>query len=270
MFSKNEQKFICQSCGSCCSKIRGRLSKEEREFLKEYAYGKMPLIQLIPLEKTSFPLWDWEAKRFREYERELNIDAKIKPSRAVYDLNTNKAIIVTYYMDYDSCPFLKDKRCQIYDKKRAYICKLFPMQRSPFLNIQEEAKPNEIVINCPGSAGFIEKIPYKFKDMVKALHEALGDTFLNSVENDFITEWVNKTIVDICKKYNIVRPAVNYPYNNLLKRIDASEKIDFTEFLVENKIYTKEEMDELIRRFDNCDNAKEKMKEFLNNKIPLV
>ena len=87
-------RFICQQCGECCAHIRGGIIKEDETFLREHAYGKMPLIQLIPLEKMSFPLWDWEAKRFREWEQDINVDAKIQPSRAILDLNENKAIII--------------------------------------------------------------------------------------------------------------------------------------------------------------------------------
>ena len=89
------------------------MPKEDGEFIKEMAYGKLPLVQLIPVENMSFPLWDWEAKRFKKYQDEVNIDAKIFPSRGILDLNSNKAIIVTYFMDSDACPFLEEKKCLI-------------------------------------------------------------------------------------------------------------------------------------------------------------
>ena len=50
-------------------------------------------------------------------ERNINVDAKIQPSRAILDLNENKAIIITYFMDYDSCPFLKNKKCLLISVK---------------------------------------------------------------------------------------------------------------------------------------------------------
>ena len=128
-------KFKCRQCGECCAHIRGRIAHKDRKFLREYAYGKMPLVQLTELDRASFPLWDWEAKRFKKWQKEANIDGKIKPSRAVFDLNENKTIIVTYFMDSDRCPFLlKDNKCALYKYERSYICRLFPFQRSPFLN----------------------------------------------------------------------------------------------------------------------------------------
>lgn len=259
----NIPKFTCQQCGQCCSKIRGKLSKEDYEFLKEFAYGKMPLIQLIPLEQTSFPLWDWEAKRFKEWQKEVNVDANIKPSRAIFDLNTETTIIATYFMDYDRCPFLiDDGKCKIYHTKRAYICRLFPFQRTPFLELDDN-DPKSMFGTCPAVTDIISKMPKDKPGMIKAMHESFGDNFLDSVQNDLITAWLNQTIIDICKKYKIIRPAVNYPYDKLLKRIENSKKIDLTDFLVEKNIYSDEKMKRLIKRFDNNEDAKDKIREFL-------
>ena len=43
---------------------------------------------------------------------------------------------------------------------------------------------------------------------------------------------MNKLIIELIKSKKI-RPAMNYPYDKLLKRIENSEKVDFTDFLVE-------------------------------------
>ncbi|MBS3097283.1 YkgJ family cysteine cluster protein [Candidatus Woesearchaeota archaeon] len=252
-------RFICQQCGECCAHIRGGIIKEDETFLREHAYGKMPLIQLIPLEKMSFPLWDWEAKRFREWEQDINVDAKIQPSRAILDLNENKAIIITYFMDYDSCPFLKNKKCLIYNKRRAYVCRLFPFQRTPFLNIGEMTK--DFLGTCPAIEDL--KIPDGIKEQVKLFNKYFQDgSFLNAVQNDIVTEWINKTIVGLVKN-KIIRSAMNYPYGFLLKRIERAEKIDLTDYLISKRLYKKDEMTELISRFDGNIDAKERIKGFL-------
>ncbi len=254
-------KFKCLQCGECCSHIRGMISQEDKGFLKEYAYGKMPLIQLQPVEKISFPLWDWEAKRFMEWQKD--VDGKIKESRAVFDLNTNKAIIVTYFMDSDACPFLRDKKCVLYDKKRAYICRLFPFNKGPFLETGESSK-EDFFGSCCGMEKIYDKLPENFTEMIRALNAAMPDELLNVVQHDIITEWVNRTIVDMVKTRKI-RAAVNYPYELLLRRIGNAEKIDLTDFLVESGVYTKEEMDNKIKRFDNNEDAKDKINEFLES-----
>ena len=87
-------KFKCNACGSCCSHIRGIIPKEDREFIKEHAFGKLPVVQLVPVERMTFPLWDWEAKRFMDWQNDANVDARIKPLRTIMDLNSKKVIVV--------------------------------------------------------------------------------------------------------------------------------------------------------------------------------
>ncbi len=256
------KKFRCRRCGKCCSHIRSQ-NTEDEDFLREYAYGKLPLIQLLPVDKTSFPLWDFEAKRFKMWQRDVNIDAKIEPSRAIFDLKRNKSIIVTYYMDYDACPFLKDGLCLIYDKKRAFICRSFPFNKGPFLNIGEEIEKEKFFGSCPALKEILPSLDDKDKiKFVKQLYETFGEEFLNIVEFDYLQEWTNRMIIKLIKE-RVIRPAIGYPYKYLLKRIKNSEKIDFTDFLIEEKIKTKQEINELIERLDNNTDAKEKIKNFL-------
>ncbi len=256
-------KFQCIQCGQCCSHIRGMISEEEKEFLKENAYGKLPLVQLFPIERMSFPLFDFEAKRFKEWQKEVDIDAKILPSRVILDLNSNKSIIVTYYMDYDSCPFLKNNKCLIYDKKRAFICRLFPFNKGPFLNTGENLKKEEMFGSCPSMKDIIPKLKdNNKKELVTQLHDAFGEDFLDIIEYDYLTEWINRLIITLMKSKEI-KPAMNYPYNFLLKRINNSEKVDLMDFLKEKGIKSTDEIERLIKRFDNNIDAKEKLEGFL-------
>ncbi len=239
------------------------ISEDEKKFLKKYAYGKLPLIQLFPIERMSFPLFDFEAKRFKEWEKEVNINAKIMPSRVVFDLNSNKSIIVTYYMDYDSCPFLKDNKCLVYNKKRAFICRLFPFNKGPFLKTGEELKKEDMFGSCPAIKDILQKLEDKNrKKLVKQLYAAFGEDFLNIIEYDYLTEWINKLVIDLIKE-NKIKPAMNYPHKYLLRRIINSEKVDLTDFLIEQSIKTKQDVENLINRFNSNVDAKEKLKEFL-------
>ena len=240
------------------------ISSEDKDFLKEYAYGKMPLVQMQPVEKISFPLWGWEAKRFKEWQGKVDVDCKIKPSRVVFDLNSNKAVVAAYFMDSDTCPFLADKKCLIYDKKRAYVCRLFPFNKGPFLEAGDGFSRKGMFGSCSALDKIYNEIPEELNEMVEFLNEAMPEEFVNVVQNDIIAEWVNKTIVGLVKTKKI-RPAMNYPYEFLLKRVNNSEKVDLTDFLVEINAYTREEMDNLIKRFDNNEDAKEKIKEFLKD-----
>ena len=258
-----EKTFQCGQCGSCCSHIRGMMPSKDREFMEKMAYGKLPLVQLVPIEKMSFPLWDWEAKRFMKWQREVDVDAKIESSRGILDLNTNKAIIVTYFMDSDACPFLKDGKCSVYYTKRAYVCRLFPFNRGPFLDIGDKLNKNNMFGTCGALDTLMPLIPDKYEDMVKFLSKAFPDkSFENAVQFDYITEWVNKTIVDLIRN-KMIRPAINYPYGLFLKRFKNAEKIDFTDFLIESGYIDNKE--DLINRFDENIDAKEKIREFIEN-----
>jgi len=256
-----EKRFQCNQCGTCCSHIRGMMPREDKEFIRKMAYGKLPLVQLIPIEKMSFPLWDWEAKRFMGWQKEADVDGKIMPSRGILDLDSNKAIIVTYYMDSDACPFLKEKKCSIYYTKRAYICRLFPFQRGPFLKTGQEPNKSNMFGTCGGMDPLMPIIPENYEDMVKFLSKAFPDgSFENAVQFDYITEWVNKTIIDLMRK-KMLRPAMNYPYELFLKRFENAEKVDFTDFL-ESTGYI-EDKDELIKKFDDNMDAKNIIESFL-------
>jgi len=257
-------KFQCNACGSCCSHIRGIVPKEDREFIQQYAFGKLPVVQLVPVEQMTFPLWDWEAKRFAEWQDELNVDAGIKPLRAILDLNSNKAIILTYFMDSetDACPFLMDGKCSIYHTKRAYVCRLFPFNRSPFTN-QDGIKLKENLFGeCGAMEHILPQVPNDFERMIKFLNEAFPDgSFLNAVQNDIVVEWANKTIIDLMKE-KIIKPVMNQPYNFLLRRIGNADKIDFTDFLAESGYLIENKIQELIKRFDGNTDAAEKISQF--------
>ena len=259
-------KFKCNACGSCCSHIRGIVPKEDQEFLKQHAFGKMPVVQLVPVEQMTFPLWDWEAKRFMQWQHDVNVDARIKPLRVIMDLKSNKSIILTYFMDgiTDACPFLKNNKCSVYHTKRAYVCRLFPFNRGPFLNQEGMHLKEGIFGECGAMEHILPQVPGDFSEMIKFLNEAFPDgSFLNAVQNDIVIEWANKTIIDLIKK-KIIKPAMNYPYNFLLKRIINSEKIDFTDFLVEIGYLTQKQKQDLIGRFDDNVDANDKISQFLN------
>lgn len=259
-------KFKCNACGACCSHIRGIIPKEDREFLREHVFGRMPVVQIVPVEQMTFPLWDWEAKRFLEWQKEVNVDARVKPLRVILDLNSNKAIILTYFMDSeaDACPFLKDNKCSIYHTKRAYVCRLFPFNRGPFIEQAGMRLKESLFGECGAMEHILPQVPDDFGKMVKFLSEAFPDgSFLNAVQNDIVVEWANKTIVDLMRK-KIIKPLMNQPYKFLLKRIMNAEKIGFTDFLVEVGYLTPEEKKDLINRFDNNTDAVEKISHYIS------
>ena len=113
--------------------------------------------------------------------------------------------------------------------------------------------------SCPAIKDILENMPDDFNQKIRYLNKALPYELLNIVQHDLIAEWVNKTIIELMKSKKL-RPAMNYPYNFLLKRINNAEKIDFTDFLEGIGSIEKER---LIKRFDNNLDAKERLREYL-------
>ena len=259
-------KFQCNACGSCCSHIRGIIPKEDREFLKGHVFGKLPVIQLVPVEQMTFPLWDWEAKRFKEWQNEVGVDARVKPLRAIMDLKSDKAIILTYFMDSitDACPFLKNNKCSIYHTKRAYVCRLFPFNRGPFLANEGMALKEGMFGECGAMEHILPLVPHDFNEMIKFLSAAFPDgSFLNAVQNDIVIEWANKTVIDLMRK-RIIKPAMNQSYKAVFQKIMHAEHIDFTDFLVQSGYLEGTQIQNLINHFDNNENAREKIAQFVN------
>ena len=94
--------------------------------------------------------------------------------------------------------------------------------------------------------------------LIKKLYDSFGDVFLAAVQHDLITEWENKLIIDLMKK-DLIKPAINYPYEFLLKRINNSEHIDLMDFLIEIKYKTKQEIDNLLDKFESYEEAKQRL-----------
>ena len=164
-------------------------------------------------------------------------------------------------MNAKSCPFLtQEGKCSIYQTKRAFVCNLFPFNRSPFLAIgQDDAK---FFGKCGRLAPILPHLQYEDKDLlIRQLYHSFGKSFLAAVQHDYVTEWANKVTIDLMKK-KIIRPAMNYPYDLLKKRREHARKINFMEFLVECGYCTKEEMEATILRFENYDDGREKMEAY--------
>ena len=96
-------------------------------------------------------------------------------------------------------------------------------------------KVEDMFGSCPSLKEIVLNL--KQDNLVNQLIGSFGDDFLNIVEYDYLAEWVNRTIVSLTKEKRI-KPAMGYPYKYLLKRIDASQKIDFLDFLIKEGIKT--------------------------------
>ncbi len=114
-----------------------------------------------------------------------------------------------------------------------------------------------------GECGAMEKIlpvvPDKLSELVPFLEKSFPNgEFLNAVQNDLIVEWTNKTIIELMKK-KMLKPLFNALYSEIKAKIDAAEKVDFTQFLVECGYWTEEQKDAMIEGFDGNEGAMERI-----------
>ena len=237
------------------------MQPEDRDFLKENLFGKMPIVQLVPIERMAFPVWDFQAKVLKEKAKELGIEDKIKPLQVIFDQKSKKSIVILYFKDDDFCPFLDEKNlCRVH-KYRSFICKQFPIQK---LNLEDEkdiiglgdcnALPKDFLKNLEGK---------NFKEKIRFLYDYFGEAFLAMMQYNIVYSWMNMVVIDMIKK-GVIQPLFNVRYNVLLKKIEKYPKVDLTDFLVEKGIYSKEEMGKLIERFNNLEDAKEELSKNLN------
>jgi len=234
----DELKFNCKQCGNCCKTIRKRqqyVEEEEKEFIKNYFYGKLPIIQLEPPEKMTIQIWPWEARKIIAAAKQKGTELCIKPLRAVFDLEKEESIITTYFLDSDECTLLgTDNKCRVYDE-RPLSCRQFPLQ-----NAAEFAE-------CPGTNNINVKTA-QILGSYEGLLNYFGDSFKSAEKNDNLVLWQNTIMMNLMKAKKI-RPARNYPYPFLLKRIQQSQEkgkiIDFDEFLVREGLAKKEELEKI-------------------------
>ncbi len=105
-------KFECKQCGKCCSIIKN----------SEKSIGGLPL-------------FEWEKEELERLASEKGIKLEIGPTDLVFDKKSNSYICINFSLKQEPCPFLKDNKCSIYEK-RPLICRYFPLAESP-LSLKE-------------------------------------------------------------------------------------------------------------------------------------
>jgi Fe-S-cluster containining protein len=92
--------FKCKGCGDCC-----------RNFGEK---GKC------------IPLFDFEVERLKEIAARKNIKIEFKPRKYLLEENSGIIFVYLYGLNHNVCPFLKEKKCSIY-QERPIICRQFPI-----------------------------------------------------------------------------------------------------------------------------------------------
>jgi hypothetical protein len=129
--------------------------------------------------------------------------------------------------------------------------------------MDEPISKNNMFGSCPQITPILNELDDKQQStFVRQLYESFGESFLAVVQSDIMAEWINSKIVFIMKN-RLIRPAMKLSYDELLEKIQNSKKVDFTDFIVDNAMISKGDMENMIKRAETFEDAKEKIRPFL-------
>jgi len=235
--------FDCCRCGRCCTNIR-TLSKEAKE---------QKLVFCVPEnDKIGLPLWPWEADAIRKIAGERGIETKIEPLQFFYDKKSERAVIISWHLNHDSCVFYKPDECTIYEK-RPHVCRMFPLIGSGIFEFDFGRRPEFSKTVCNADFGQKTYEARSQKEFIENMDTYYGYGFKVAVQNDMINYYIVKKIKQFTEKGSI--DTLMQPRELALKMFNKSEKISFLKLLEENRIDTKI----LIENFRSLKDAEKKI-----------
>ena len=235
--------FDCCRCGRCCTNLR-TLSMES---------GNQKLIFRVPEnDKIGLPLWQWEADNIRKIVGEQGIEVNIEPLQFFYDMKSEKAVIISWHLNHDSCVFYKPGECTIYEK-RPHVCRMFPLISSGIFEFDFGRRPefSKTVFNADFGQKAYETRSQK--EFIENMDTYYGSGFIVAVQNDMINYYIVKKIKHLTMK-GIIKPFV-YPRGHAIKLFEKSDKITLLDLLKENGIDTKT----LVENFISLKDAEKKI-----------
>jgi Fe-S-cluster containining protein len=182
--------FICTQCGECCHiREKKNFSQEEEHAYYRFMFNKFGIIYLASLNHITINVWPEEKDILVSEAKKKNIELRIKPKRALYNLKNQELIILDYYIDHDTCPFFdkKNKLCQIYNE-RPLICRSYPLLttrsygKCKYKNLDYNAYKDE--------KSWAEQLEIRMRKQTNIINEMLknGDIAIADVTEEIIAE----------------------------------------------------------------------------------
>jgi len=182
-------------------------------------------------------IFEWEKQRLENIAKKKNIKFKIEPGQTDYDSKSNTQIITTYAFKAKSCPFLKNKKCSIHANRPLY-CKAYPL-----LVTISKNKFNLKLLSCPNT---ILPKPKAKESPATSYYNIYGNMFLCALELEIFRHYYLNTLN-------------NLENNNLIKITPNKQKaktLTFFNFLIKNKLISKQEVNKSIKNITNFSNAR--------------
>ncbi|MFA5855992.1 MAG: YkgJ family cysteine cluster protein [Candidatus Pacearchaeota archaeon] len=205
--------FICKDCVQCCT-----------EFGSTNGTGYLPV-------------YEWELVILKDLANKNNIDLKIKPVTVLYDKISKQTFCVVYGIFNSPCIFLKNNKCSIY-KSRPLVCKSYPLFWSPDY---KQVITKSCFGLCPNidHDEFLSNIKGMNKDEIKKYFKKIyGDTYKNCNQSNRI----NLALTDLLKGLEKDKKIF---LEELYSKDYPKDIISLTEFLLNNKLVSKKELEEL-------------------------
>lgn len=230
--------FECLKCGDCCKNFGSNDSF------------------------SGLPLFEWEKKEFERLAKERGIFLNINSTNIIYDKKSKTYVNISYFMENQPCPFLKDNQCAVYEK-RPIVCRSFPLARNPV--IDDEHLGLNCFMHCSNfNSNLFLKEKLKIKEnksflikekkFIEEYKKFFGETVLiyESIHSN-IWKYVKKKIIEL-EGNNITS------FKDVKEILGNKQKIiPFFEFLVKINNITEKEKREIITHLLSEEKAKERL-----------
>lgn len=234
---KSVRKFKCTNCGVCCS---GEYIYKQKISKDEYT-----IFYTFDPEDKILALWPWEAERLKRLGDAMSLKTVVRPSSFIVDKKENRAIILMWFLDANSCPFHIKNRCSI-RRDRPFTCKEFPLyghRRGIGISSQcpdivrppmgdDEEENGRIMLEA-----YLDEAVYLFKDM--DIYRMVFD-FLGDLEKNDIIKWSKDATLD----------------EATLLIDDKKTRVDLFELILANGIMSKGELERLVERLESVEDVK--------------
>ncbi|MFA6089410.1 MAG: YkgJ family cysteine cluster protein [Candidatus Woesearchaeota archaeon] len=127
---KTKKRFACDQvsgkcilCGDCCRRYSMTMHPEDERILKEKMYASKGIIYLYPFSMFGLPFKPDEVEKFKKIAKKKKVECVFKPLKMI--IKNGKPVVIDYFLDMDSCPFLIENNCTNYED-RFSVCRAFP------------------------------------------------------------------------------------------------------------------------------------------------
>ncbi len=230
----------CNDCGECCRFVgRINLNEKEKKTFDDYYFDNFGIIYLPKLKDITISLFPWEARTFRKIAEKRGVKLNLLPKRAILDSKNKLMIVIDYYVHHDACPFYSEKEfCTAYND-RPLVCKSFPVTKFDFKTITF-GKCGFAMDETKGISGTID------------LFRRFSKSATNALQQQITLEWQYRKVLTLLGK-KLVNP--------VKKNSSKFTAVDFDSFLIQNNLLEDLEIEKIIERINNCEDAVEIIRE---------